>query len=275
MAWLSAQNLKFGNLLIGLALWILCSCSYSRNVTYFDDVPDTLTAAGRNVPVTGFQDPKIKPNDIIQVSVQTLDPQTTAVMGVSTSSTLSAQSNTTSAVAGSIPSGYQVDKDGMIELPLLGKIKVGGLTTAEATEVIKRKVLVNYKDPVVNVRFANFEISILGEVVRPAKYIVPNEKVSLLDALAMAGDLTVFGRRENILLIRDEGTEKKMVRFDLGSSKIFQSPYFYLRQGDVVYVEASKGKVLASEAQRTRAYSTIISALSLAVSLIVVITRNN
>lgn len=240
-------------------------------MTYFKDVPDTLSGNGLSVPVVGFEDPKIQPNDVLQVSVQTLDPATSALMGVSTAAnaTVGGGSVATGSAA-NIPAGYQVDRNGTIELPLLGKIKVGGMTTSEATDAIRKKVLVNYKDPVVNVRFANFEINVIGEVVRPGKYIIANEKASILDAIGLAGDLTIYGIRTNVLLVRDDGKQKKMVRFDLTSSTLYQSPYYFLRQGDLIYVEATRGKVLASEAGRTRTLSILISAASL---LVVILTR--
>jgi polysaccharide export outer membrane protein len=123
---------------------------------------------------------------------------------------------------------------------------------------------------VVSVRFANFNITVLGEVARPATYVVPNEKVSILDAIGMAGDLTIYGKRENVLLIRDSLGIKKMMRFDLNSTSTLLSPYFYLRQGDVVYVEPAKSKIAASDAVKTRNITLLGAGLSL---LIVIFSR--
>ena len=165
-------------------------------------------------------------------------------------------------------SGYMVDKAGNIELPMVGMVKVGGLTTTGAKEAIRKKADKYYKDPVVNVRLANFYVSVLGEVNRPAQYIIPNEKASVLDAIAMAGDLTIHGRRDNIMLIRDENGNKKATRFDLRSSDLYQNPYFYLRQGDVIYVEANKAKVAASDARMLRTVAIMTSVASLLVAVI-------
>ena len=244
------------------------SCSSNRSLTYFKNIPDTVSSGSTNSPLTLYSDPLVRPNDILHISVQTLDPHSTNVMGVSNASTFSTQASTGQTNV----TGYLVDKNGMIEMPLVGKISVAGLSTAAVREAIREKAGTYYKDPVVNVRFANFEITVLGEVSRPARYIVPNEKVTLLDALGMAGDLTIYGKRENVLVIREENGEKKFARFNLTSTNIFQEPYFYLKQGDVVYVEASKAKLATSEAARSRTYTVLISGISL---LVVILTRVN
>jgi polysaccharide export outer membrane protein len=137
-------------------------------------------------------------------------------------------------------------------------------------DLIHEKVSIYYNKPVISVRFANFSITVLGEVAKPATYIVPNEKISLLDAIGMAGDLTVFGKRENVLLIRDSLGQKQYVRFDLNSSKMFSSPYFFLRQGDMIYIEPSKSKVASTDASRNRHIALIASGLSL---LVIIFSR--
>jgi polysaccharide biosynthesis/export protein len=165
-----------------------------------------------------------------------------------------------------------VNKQGMIELPVAGKINVGGLTTAEAKEAIRTKAMVYYKEPVVNVRIVNFKITVLGEVARPGAYIINGEKATILDALGQAGDMTIFGIRKNVVLSRHENGHQKMVRFDLNSTDIFDSPYFYLRQGDIVYVQPSKGKAAANDGAMLRTYTIISSTLSL---LVVIASRVN
>jgi polysaccharide export outer membrane protein len=143
-------------------------------------------------------------------------------------------------------------------------------TTDQVRDAVRTKAAEFYKDPVVNVRFANFKITVLGEVTRPASYVMPNEKITLLDAIGAAGDLTIYGRRENILLIRDNNGNKEFIRFNLNDSKIFSSPYFYLRQGDVVYVEPNKSKVVSTDVAQVRRISIMATVLTL---LIVVASR--
>lgn len=262
-----------------LALLLLCiltvfsACNNYKNISYLKDIKDSV----HNVPVaslpTYYTDPKIQPKDILQITVQTLDPQTNTILAAGNPSSAAPQNIMSAAGQAAVTApGYMVDKDGQLQLPLVGMVKVAGLTTAEARDLIYEKAAKYYKEPVVNVRFANFTITVLGEVSHPSTYVVPSEKVSILDALGMAGDLTIFGKRENVLLIREENGNKKFVRFNINSSEIFASPYFYLRQGDMVYVEPAKSKAASTDAVRTRNVTLIASGLTV---LIVLLTRVN
>ena len=248
------------------------SCSTPKNITYFRDIPDS--AKKTMVDQTTFYTPQIQPDDILQVTIQTLDPSSTALLNQEGTATWSVANNTVSQGAStgssSSVSGYLVDKDGYVVLPLIGKMLVKGKSTDVVRDEIRTKAAEYYKDPVVNVRFVNFKITVLGEVTRPAAYIMPNEKVSILDALGMAGDLTIYGKRENILLIRDSGQKKEFIRFNINDSRMFSSPYFYLRQGDVVYVEPNRAKVASTDVARTRNFTIAVSLLSL---LVVLATR--
>lgn len=268
----STYNLKtlgFAAVLITL-LSLVTGCASYKNVVYFKDIRDSIYLASEAIALASYTDPVIHPNDILQVSVQTLDPQSSAMTGAQTTTTYNVQGASSAVGANTTVQGFLVDKNGEIELPLVGKIKVVNLTTTEARELIRQKAAVYYKDPVVNVRFANFNVSVIGEVNRPAQYTVPNEKATILDAIAMAGDLTIYGKRENVLLIREENGKKNAIRFNLNSTEIFQNPYFYLRQGDVVYVEPNKSKAAANDVRTVRNISIITSLASL---LIVAISR--
>ncbi|MGV3767650.1 MAG: polysaccharide biosynthesis/export family protein [Chitinophagaceae bacterium] len=247
---------------------LVTSCGSVKKIAYLDDVPDSTLSAPYAITTAAFTNPLIKPNDLLQISILTLDPESNSILTAANSGNFTIQ--TSSSAAGASPQsvpGFMVDKDGFIELPLAGKIKVAGLTTFAARDSISGRIARLYKDPVVSVRYANFSISILGEVARPANYIVPNEKVSILDAIGMAGDLTIYGKRENVLLMRDSAGQKLFVRFDLSSSALIQSPYFYLQQGDIVYVEPNKAKISSSDAVRTRNITLGASAISLLIVL--------
>jgi len=161
--------------------------------------------------------------------------------------------------------GFLVDKNGDIELSLVGKIKVAGLTTYEARELVREKVSAFYQKPNVQLRFANFKVSVLGEVSAPSTYTLPNEKVTIMDALSLAGDLTIYGKRDNILIVRDNNGKKEYARLNLNSSEIFNSPFYYLKQNDVVYVEPNKRKVSASNTAQIQTISVIASVLSVIV----------
>ncbi|HVW99346.1 MAG TPA: polysaccharide biosynthesis/export family protein, partial [Candidatus Babeliaceae bacterium] len=152
-----------------------------------------------------------------------------------------------------------VDKNGYVDIPLAGKIKVGGLTTSEARDAITKVATTYFVNPVVNVRIINFKVTVIGEVMRPGQYTIQDEKASILDAIGMAGDLTIFAKRENVLLIRTVNNDKEFIRFDLNSSDLFKSPYFYLKQGDVIYVEPNKSKAATTDAAQARNISVITS----------------
>ena len=256
----------------------LQSCKSYKNVPYFQNVSDSAYMYRRGIDLTAepYKDILIQPDDILQVSVLTLDASTT-MSGTNNNQMdmiqdpLSA-SNPLANNANRNVAGYLVDKEGNIELPIAGKVKVGGLSTSDAKEAIRQKVLQYYKEPVVNVRLANFKVTVLGEVMRPGSYLVASEKATVLDALGLAGDMTIYGKRENVMLVRRDGDKQKMIRFNLNSTDLIQSPYYYLHQGDVVYVEPGKGKAAATDASMVRTYGIIASTLSL---LVIIASRVN
>lgn len=239
---------------------LLQSCVVTEKSVYFNDLPDSLKIS--SVTPAKFNEPTIQSDDILTVTVQTIDPSTTAPVNQQSSMPAIGASSASSS-GQQLIHGLLVDKDGNIGIPMLGTIKVVGLTTYQARQLIQQRASSYFKDPMVQVRFANYKITVIGEVSKPATYTVPNEKVTLLDAIGLAGDLTIYGKRDNVLLVRDEGGRKEFVRFNLNSSQIFQSPYFYLKQGDVIYVEPGKGKVAANNAARTQNIAIISTVLSL------------
>jgi polysaccharide export outer membrane protein len=180
--------------------------------------------------------------------------------GAATGSSIATQSSV---------SGYLVDKDGNIRLPYIGNVIVKGLTTAQIRDTIIQKISFYFKEPVVTVRFANFKVTVLGEVKNPSTFVIPNEKPTVIDALGLAGDITIFGKRDNILLMRDVEGKKEVARLNLDSSKSISSPYFFLRPNDVLYVEPSASRVASTDAYRTR-YIAIGSAILSFVTILVI-----
>lgn len=262
-------NLSYTALFLLFIVSYASSCTVDKKITYFKNIPDSIYHVANQLPSQAFSDPLIQPNDILQVSILTLDPQVNTVLAAGNNTAFSIQPGSSNSPVTPAPiSGLLVDNRGTIELPVIGNIKVDGLTTSVARDTIRNRVAEYYNSPVVNVRYANFSITVLGEVARPASYVVPNEKVSILDAIGMAGDLTIYGKRENILLVRDSMGIKQYVRFNLNSSDVFMSPYFYLKQGDMIYVEPSKSKIAASDAVRARNISLFATGLSLIIVLI-------
>ena len=247
---------------------LLCSCSTNKRIVYFSDLQDTSSA--KSINQQPYIEPHIQSDDILSITIQTIDPLNSANVNQLTTMPVAGANLTTPNSGAMQVSGFLVDKDGFIELPMLGKIKLLGLTTMEARETVRQKAAVYFKEPTVQVRYANFKITVLGEVAKPAPYILPNEKVSILDALGLAGDLTVFGKRENVLLIRENKGKKEFYRFNLNSSESFKSPAFYLQQNDIVYVEGNKAKAATLNAARTQTFALVGSVMSV---LILLLTR--
>lgn len=264
-------HIKSYFLLLGLTIFLLGSCSSPKKISYFNYVPDSLRKDPMALQLAHYADPKIQANDILQISVQTIDPAATSMLGTQqTPATATGGGNNPSS---SSPAGYMVDKDGFIELPLAGRIKVGGMTTSEARDAIAQKASQFYKNPVVNVRFANFTITVLGEVAHPGQILVPAEKIGILDAIGLAGDVRVTGDKDDILLVREENGEKKFVRLSLNDPELFQSPYYYLRQHDVLYVRPNKNAAAAADTRTARTLSFLSVGLTLANLIAIISTR--
>ena len=267
-----------GNLIylfISLILIItISSCSSIKDVKYFKDVPDSVKVL--DLQRLQYTDLRIQTDDILSVNIQTVDPGATVALTQGNVQNSAIGSSSTSATGGQTIAGYLVDKSGMIELPVVGKIKVRGLTIEEAREAIRSRVSTLYRDATVNVRFANLRVNILGEVNKPGTYVLSNEKVSILDALGLAGDMTIYGKRDNVTLIRqDDNGNRILVHLDLTSSKVLNSPYYYLRQNDYIYVEPSKTKLVASDAIQTRNIAIGTSVLSIVILLFTAIYNHN
>jgi polysaccharide export outer membrane protein len=246
--------------LMALGAVVFSSCGSTQNAVYFANVD---TARFTQVIKADYKEPLIQTDDILTISVQSLGQDAFAAPGA-----VAAGAGGAVASGGTAVSGFLVNKTGNVELPMLGIVKLAGFTTSQAIEVIRTKATQFYKDPTVQVRFANYKITVLGEVIKPATYTVPSEKVTVLDAISMAGDLTVYGKRDNIMLMRDNGDKKDIVRLNLNSTNLISSPYFYLKQNDVLYVEPTKAKSAANNAPRTRLITIGIAAATLIVTIL-------
>lgn len=234
---------------------LVSSCTSTRNVVYFYNAKDTTYMERQQTATT-----PIRPNDILGITVSSASPEASAMFNqpVSTNSRSStATGNYTEA------GGYLVGTDGNIQMPVLGNVKAAGLTEAELKDHLMNLILATKQlvDPVIEVRFLNFEVTVIGEVGRPTVITVPNEKISLLKALGLAGDLTIYGKRENVLLIREENGKRMIRHINLNSSDFFTSPYYYLQPNDVVYVQPNKARV-ASASRSQQLLPIIISTLS-------------
>ena len=240
---------------------LFASCVNTKNVAYFNDVPDSTLIAAK----AGLE-PIIQKKDILSIAVSSLSNEATILFNMPNlpASPTAATSNT------SQTAGYLVGEDGTVKFPILGEIPAAGLTQKQLENNITQ-LLIDKKllfDPIVTARFLNFRVTVLGEVARPGVVYVPSEQISILEAIGDAGDLTIFGKRDNIILIRQEGGNKLVKRLSLNSSKILQSPYYFLKSNDVIYVEPGKSKVASTSITQQR-LPIILSGLSLLIILLV------
>ncbi|WP_242919274.1 polysaccharide biosynthesis/export family protein [Pontibacter liquoris] len=256
------------NLLYLLALVAFTSCS-PRNLAYFSDMQEQATYEEKIVNGT---EARIQPYDLLSISITSLNPEASALFNTGevhpaagSISNYSMATNTASSVA---REGYLVDKEGNINFPILGKVQLAGLTRAQATEKFTDLLQAHLKAPIVNMRYLNYKVTVVGEVNRPSTFTIPAERINIIEALGMAGDMTAYGKRENVLVIREEAGTRKMIRLNLNNKNVLNSPYFYLQQNDVVYVEPSRAKELQAS---TRTYYlpvavAVVSALSIVLS---------
>jgi polysaccharide export outer membrane protein len=244
-------------LAIGLCMGLTSCISSKELVLYQSTGKDTLTVAPRYIPT-------IKAGDVLSVQVSSLSAEGSALFNPYAAINMAERAGVTQPTQTTpIPytPGYVVSEEGQISLPLIGQQTVRGLTNTQAAAQIRQKLLDFLKEPTVNVRNLNFQISVSGEVARPALFSIPNEQISLPAALGLAGDITIFGRRDNVLIIREENGQRTFNRLDLTKRDVFQSPYYYLHPNDIVYVEPGKARV--ANADRTyQLLPIIISALS-------------
>lgn len=244
---------------IGLCACLSSCISSKELVLYQKEVTgkDTIAISPRYTPT-------IKPGDVLSVQVSSLSPEATAFFNpyaaiTAMSGTAASQSGQVSPL--SYTPGYLVNEEGQIELPLIGNQTVKGLTNAQAAAQIKQKLLDYLKEPTVNVRNLNFQISVSGEVARPSLFTIPNEQITLPAALGLAGDITIYGRRDNVMVIREENGQRTFNRINLTKRDVFTSPYYYLRPNDIVYVEPGKARI--ANADRTyQVLPIVLSALS-------------
>lgn len=213
---------------------MLGSCASSKKVAYFQNAVDGVVAQSE-----GLYDAKIMPKDILTITVSTTNPEAATPFNLTVSNTLN---STGQMYSGSgVLQTYLVDNDGEIDYPVIGTIKVAGLTKNECQELVKSKIkafLAEEENPIVTVRMSSYRVTIIGEVRSPGVIPVGTEKMSILEALASAGDLTIYGKRDNVMLIREDANGQKTIhRLNLNDANIISSPYYYLQQNDIVYVE--------------------------------------
>lgn len=248
-------------------LFLFASCSV-RNLAYLSDLKSQEVYQEN---INNSIEPSIQQDDLLSISVVSLNPESNSLfnrgeMPVAGIITSASAANSTPSV---YKEGYLVDKDGNIDFPVLGTVKLGGLTKAEAKAKLTRQLEEYLKEPIVNIRYLNYKITVVGEVNRPATFTVPSERINILEALGMAGDMTQYGKRENVLLIREVKGVRTVTRLNLNNKSVLNSPYFFLQQNDIVYVEPDRMKAVQASTN-TRSLAIATSTLTL---LIVAISR--
>lgn len=259
-------NSSFYVLTVIIALCFLSSCANQKSAIYFDKV-----AQGGFTSPTEDLEPIIQKNDLLSITVSS--PNATAAELFNQQNDAAAKLSNNSGGSSKV-SGYLVGQDGMLRFPILGNIQAAGKSKKHVRQLItslliERQLLL---DPIVDIRYLNYKISVLGEVKNPGVLIIDNERISILEALGLVGDITIYGRRENVSLIREENGVKNIHRLDLTSTEIFDSPYYYLQSNDILYVEPTKGKI-AGASELKQWIPVILSAISLAVVTVVTVTR--
>ncbi len=255
---------SFRTLAILSTIAFLSSCASKQDVIYFQDEAITSAIENQN---SNFE-LHYKSDDLLTINVSALDPVVAMpfnLQAVSTNrSVIDAQ--------GSLKiQTYLIDVNGNIEFPVLGTLKLGGLSRSEANKYLKTKLSEYIVNPIVNIRLANFTISVLGEVKNPGTYTIDDERISLTQALGLAGDLTIFGRRDNVFLIREVNGKKKYSKFDLTSINVVNSPNYYLTQNDVIYIEPNNAKIRASSYNQNN--GVIISAVGTLATIIAILIK--
>lgn len=248
-----------------LILFVLASCSSKRNLVYFSDLQDSVAY---QAAIQNRESPRIQTDDVLSITVSTLNAESNVLFNSGTLVPMT--SNTPAGISKTeVQEGYLVDANGEINFPVAGKVKLTGLTKEEARAKMEATVGKYVKDPIINIRFLNFKVTVIGEVMHPSSFTIPNEKINVLEALGMAGDMTPFGKRENVLVIREKDGQRNIERLNLNSKEVFASPYFYLQQNDVVYVEPDNKEKSAQTTTNYRLLPILTATIS---ALAVVLT---
>ena len=251
--------------LVILCILVLSSCAPVKNVAYFQKLENS-TDSSKQSQSSDVHRARIKPLDILTITVVSTQPENTRIYNLVTPQISELAGNSLQSVA--TLQTYLVDNDGYIDFPVLGKLEVEGKTRKELATLLQEKLASSFNNevPIITIRIINYTVNIVGEVMRPGKFVTTNDRMTIFEGIAQAGDLTIYGKRENVTILREsaDGT-KKYFTVNLNDKNITNSPAYYLEQNDVVYVEPNGAK---SRSSRIGASETLtISALSIVISV--------
>jgi polysaccharide export outer membrane protein len=248
-----------------LLVLLFFSCASRKDSVYYQNI-DTMSAPEKQ----NSYEIKIQADDLLTIIVSADDPETAIPFNLSTISVPSAINGTAMSARGQESmQSYLVDASGTIDFPVLGKLKVGGLSRTEVMQLLETKIAKYIHNPIINLRLMNFKVSVQGEVTVPGTYTLASDRVTLIEAISMAKDLTVYGRRDNVLIIREVNGVKTFNRVDITKADFIHSSFYYLAQNDVVYVEPNKTKINGAAVGANT--GVIISVTSLLITLITLI----
>lgn len=267
---------KLASILSLVVVLIFTSCATRRDFVYLRDMEELM-----EYPVYQKYEPIIHRDDRLSITVSCNNPELTLPFNIPGSSNYSVgldgniTSNTSVSASDNANKGYLVDVNGEIDFPVLGKLKVEGRTRGQVTDLIKQRLIDEdlIKDPIVMVNFLNFKITVLGEVGHVGTFDVVGDRITLLEAIAKAGDITDQGRVDRVAVIREFGNKRRILYHDLRSKDVFNSPCYYLQQNDIVYVEPSSAKTRDNAQRAFSTFSMILSFITTITSLIVLATK--
>ncbi len=238
------------------------SCVDTQKLKYFSNLSDSQVV---HLPALQRSQAIIMPDDILEIKIAGANEATAALFNTySSNPAMSAgNSNTNSST------GYIVDMNGDIEFPVIGKIKAAGITKEQFKDQLKERVSKYLKDPLVSVKFSNFRFTVLGEVRNPSTFVVPNERITVLEAVGLAGDMTTYSRRMGVHILRDSNGVREIGTIDFTDKAIFMSKYYYLQRNDVIYIEAEKYKTRFEDLSRISALlATVISLIAITITIV-------
>ena len=250
-----------------LFVLLLFSCKPAKELVYYQNIDDLAAIEKSN-----SYEIKIQPDDVLMIIVSA-DDRESAIPFNLTSISVPSAFNSMAVIGQETMQSYLVDAAGTIDFPVLGKLQVGGLSRSDVMQLLETKITKYIKNPIINIRLMNFKVSVQGEVTAPGTYPVNSDRVTLIEAISMAKDLTIYGKRNNILVIREVNGVKSFNRVDITKADFINSPFYYLAQNDVVYVEPNKTRINGAAVGANT--GVIISITSLVITLITLIVTTS
>lgn len=251
-----------------LLVLFVFSCKPREELVYYQNIDGLASSEKRN-----SYEIKIQPDDMIMIIVSAEDPESALPFNLTAASVPTSSGSNTFLRGQEALQSYLVDAAGTIDFPVLGKLQVGGLSRSKLMQLLESKISKYIKNPIINIRLTNFKVSVQGEVTNPGTFSVNSDRVTLIEAISMAKDLTIYGKRDNILIIREVNGVKSYNRVDITKADFIHSPFYYLAQNDVVYVEPNKVRINGAAVGANT--GVIISVTSLIITLITLIVTAN